>query len=703
MTMGTKKKKNRESENNAPAFGERRDQLVLWTLRTLVHTEAAQGIAQLLDDDDVRTSADIEELPKPPGSGRREIAAFLRNILKTRLVELESGGVCRDDQLFANVTTFGRLLDLSELEQELLAFVVESSTDRGLRECCERLPRPSTRKLARSLAAVLGFATSEVITAISNKGTLVNTGLIRPQHYRYSAPFETSDELDEVLLSDQADDQSLLKPFFKTGTRSSLCRHDYAHTEEQLDLLTRYLSRALEKKLQGVNVLIHGPPGTGKTQLARLMAEEADARLYEVDVEDSDGDWIDDDGRLTAYLTCQRVLRSHDRAVVLFDEIEDVFPVDQNPFFGSLRRSNRDKGWINRALEENPAPAIWVSNEVQQIDPAYLRRFDYVLELGVPPRGARRKIIKKQLDGLSVQKEWIERVAENENVTPADVERAVKVARVSDSADKVERVVEQVLAAALKVRGHKERPRIHGLVADEYDIGLLNTKCDLRRLVDRLGQRPAGSILFYGPPGTGKTAFAYYLAKRLDMELLHRRASDILSMWVGGTEANLARMFQEAHPDRDILLLDEADSFLRERRNASRSWEVTQVNELLVQMEAFKGLFICSTNLIKEIDQAAFRRFALKINFDYLRSDQRHNMFERFLDRAGQVPTGDDASHLRHRLDQLSRLTPGDFTAVARRFAMFDVQPSADELLDALKEELSFKRGGNGEKLGFGR
>lgn len=72
-----------------------------------------------------------------------------------------------------------------------------------------------------------------------------------------------------------------------------------------------------------------------------------------------------------------------------------------------------------------------------------------------------------------------------------------------------------------------------------------------------------------------------------------RRASDLLSCWVGATEQNIARAFEEARKDDAVLLIDEADSFLQDRRGAGHSWEVTQVNEVLTQMENFEGGLYC--------------------------------------------------------------------------------------------------------------
>jgi len=155
---------------------------------------------------------------------------------------------------------------------------------------------------------------------------------------------------------------------------------------------------------------------------------------------------------------------------------------------------------------------------------------------------------------------------------------------------------------------------------DDYRAEWLNVDADVPQLLEALRRRPRGRLLFHGPPGTGKTGLAHHPAQALDRPLRVRRASDLVSKWVGETEKNLCAMFEEAAADESVLLLDEADSFLQERGLAHRSWEVTEVNELLTQMEGFGGLFICATNFIEQLDPAAMRRFSPKLAFGPLQA-----------------------------------------------------------------------------------
>ena len=173
---------------------------------------------------------------------------------------------------------------------------------------------------------------------------------------------------------------------------------------------------------------------------------------------------------------------------------------------------------------------------------------------------------------------------------------------------------------------------------------------------------------------------------------MHKRASDLLDKYLGGTEAKIAEMFREATQEGAVLLLDEADSFLRDRRRAQRSWEVSQVNELLVQMESFDGLFVCATNLLDQLDEAAFRRFAFKVRFSVLTEAQRVRMLRTTLQDLGALAA--DPDELAALAAGLGGVTPGDFAAVARQYLALDQQPGLTELGDSLRGELTFRTPG---------
>ena len=218
-----------------------------------------------------------------------------------------------------------------------------------------------------------------------------------------------------------------------------------------------------------------------------------------------------------------------------------------------------------------------------------------------------------------------------------------------------------------------------------YDLTLTNveSRFALPRIVEALRRRGLGTLCLYGPPGTGKTALAEHIAAELQRPLLVRRASDLSSKFVGETEQNMARMFADAEAEEAVLLLDEADSFLRSRRRAERSYEVTEVNEMLQGMERFAGIFVCTTNLFEELDEAALRRFTFKIGFKPLTVEQRERMFV----AEALEGTGEPTAEQRTRLARLDALTAGDFAAVKRQIDVLGEAFDGDGFLSQLEAE----------------
>jgi hypothetical protein len=208
------------------------------------------------------------------------------------------------------------------------------------------------------------------------------------------------------------------------------------------------------------------------------------------------------------------------------------------------------------------------------------------------------------------------------------------------------------------------------------------------------------SLCLYGRPGTGKSEYVRYLAWRLGRPVVVKRVSDILSKWVGEAERQIAAAFREAENDGAVLLFDEADTFLRSRSSASQSWEVSQVNEFLQQLEASKGLVACTTNLWRELDEAALRRFTFKIEFGWLEGRQGLAVFRSVLGPLLDRPLGMDAERLEVELARLNQLAPGDFAVVARRVRATTGTAGVWELLADLREEVRVK-GGSAARAGF--
>jgi SpoVK/Ycf46/Vps4 family AAA+-type ATPase len=218
-----------------------------------------------------------------------------------------------------------------------------------------------------------------------------------------------------------------------------------------------------------------------------------------------------------------------------------------------------------------------------------------------------------------------------------------------------------------------------------YDTALISADCDLAGIEHQLtrpGAPRAVSFLLSGPPGSGKSAWVRHLAGRMGLHVLQKRASDLLRAFVGGSEHNIAGAFAEARENDAVLVFDEADSLLLDRADAVRSWEITQVNEMLTWMEHHALPFACTTNFSDRLDRASLRRFLVKVRFDWLSQPQARLAFHRFFEVAAPPA-----------LDSLRTLTPADFALVRRRAELVGVT-AADDLVRLLEAECEGRKEG---------
>lgn len=601
--------------------------------------------------------------------------------------------------LAKNVVRLSKLVGLSRTDCRILEFAVFLHTDEMLRETTDMLGSLSSTKLCRALAMILDLPEADIHKSLGNKGVLTRSGLV-PRIKEWRDHDELKDRLalissgfSDAMLCKDADPSTLLRDIVSLSAPAHLGLDDFSHKASEIDVLAPYLGQSLMTGRQGVNILIYGVPGTGKTQLARILAGETGCKLFEVASEDEDGDPLNDRGRLRCFHLAQALL-SGQKLLILFDEIEDVFhsgadyQFDAEIGYGETKRN--PKAWFNRQLEENRTPTLWIANSIHGIHPAFMRRFDMVVEMPVPPRRQREKIIRTCCSDLLSERD-IERISSAERLVPAVVTRASSVVEtIGDELAQTDQAatLELIINNTLEAQGHRRIKRYDpNQLPETYNPEFIHADADVESIAAGLKETRAGRLCLYGPSGTGKTAYGRWLAEQLEVPLLVKRGSDLISMWVGETEKNIAECFRQAEMEGAILLIDEIEGFLQDRRMAKHSWEVTGVNEMLTQMESFPGVFIASTNLVDYLDQASLRRFDLKIEFDFLLPQQSQALLESYCHTLN-LDAPDNG--LAARLSRLHNLTPGDFAAVMRRHR-FKPVCSAAEIMTALEEECSLK------------
>jgi transitional endoplasmic reticulum ATPase len=609
-----------------------------------------------------------------------------------------------NENLARNGKKIAEYLGLKNAEREILVFTVVLQEDVGLQEIMNTLGEGNVERLVFALSVILALPRQEVCDALSRQGLLGQSGLLKvgnimggSQHLVYDH-LELLEGLANALQEPEGTIETLLEYYFTPASNPELDENNYRHVGDHFALVKAHIQHACEHHVKGVNILVYGPPGTGKSQFAKTVTKTIGCKLYEVSIGGEERPF-DEPQRLRAFQLAQQVLARQKNTILLFDEIDSL--LENSGFHRGFGGALNLKASINNSLENNQVPAIWIANDIRHAESAFVRRFDIALHLDHPPRSTRLEILTGYLEGLSVSQDWLELLADNKNIAPAVIARAVGVVQCQkmESPQDVEKKLEILLESTLMAMGYPRQPVVEAMPHVRYCLDAVNSDHDLHGIVQGLQRQGEGRLCLYGASGTGKTEFGRYLAKELDRPLLVKRGSDLLGPYLGQTEANIANMFYEATYEKAVLMLDEADSFLRDRSGARHTWEVTQVNELLTQIERHNGVFVCSTNLMDCFDQASLRRFDLKIKFDYLKSDQAWSLFVAvFEEEGGEL---ENKKQWRCELEKCRFLTPGDFAVVVRKARISGLKLKPELIIRGLKAEIAFKQPDRKQHIGF--
>lgn len=624
--------------------------------------------------------------------------SLVKGLLQARYKEMKfPEGVSVHLQIaYQNIEKLSEILELNEIEKSIFRFVFHLKMEKRMRDLTLYIPNINLIRVIEIVSDVLSLSKDDVRKVFSKKQKLFAYGLIEFSH--------SPDCLDEYLgwgktldfddfLTQPLTEEMLLARCTLPTEKPTLSLSHFEHIKPTYELMLSHLKWSIDNAKKGTNILIYGLPGTGKTELAGLLSEALNVSSYTMAYMDEDDDVLGGQRRLENCRLAQRLLQDKS-AVIIFDEIEDVFASS----FMERSVAQENKAWVNQFLENNDVPMIWLSNSVSCIDNAYLRRFDLVFEMPDLPFSHKENLIRSIVNE-QLSEDYIRHFSQVKALSPAVITRGLTVMKQAypdcsqqDFAEKALNWFNQMLTA----QGFRKiEPLVEGKI--RYHLDWVACNDDIHKITEGLKRTKRGRICCYGPPGTGKTAWANWLGQELGMSVLVCQGSDLLDMYVGGTEKKIAQAFAQAKENNMVLVFDEIDTFLFARENGQRSWERSQVNEMLTQIEKFEGLLVVSTNLMDGLDPAALRRFDLKLHFNYLKPEQAVKFAQEQANTLS-LPALTDVEQ--ERIAQFRNLTPGDFAAVARRhcFAPFE---NIDEWLKAIKAECEIKQENNRRSIGF--
>ena len=470
-----------------------------------------------------------------------------------------------------------------------------------------------------------------------------------------------------------------------------------------------------------VNILLYGAPGTGKTSFAQTLAAELKRKCYTIAQNTNEHG-----GRATstpsfrfgALQICNGQIDPA-QSLIVVDEADEMLRGNSGrgifALFGGGNFHTGDKGLLNSVLDTVTTPTIWITNtDADELDESSRRRFDYSIRFAALNAEQRFSIWHNNVEKMKLSHligdDMMRKFADRYPVSAGGITLVLQnLGNLDPAPAEVEQLVETLMKPHCELLGVANVGDDLMRPAADYSLEGLNIKgsLPLERIVDavrrfrQLGDagvdRPRMNILLSGAPGTGKTEFVKYLGSKLGTRVVVKMGSDLLSMWVGGTEKLIRQAFEQAEAEKAILFLDEIDGLVQSRERSQRSWEVTQVNELLHQMENFKGVMVGATNFSANLDAAVLRRFTFKLDFDYLDESGKVLFFERMF---GAKLTANEAA----QLAAIPRLAPGDFRTVRQSLFYLGENATNEEYLAALEHESAVKnanRFADREKVGF--
>ncbi len=624
---------------------------------------------------------------------------FVRKLIKRRVAGLSYGGRSEIEKSRAMVSKMFRLDNLEAEICVLLFIISEWHEVEALFEDHYHCTYYSGRNYLSTMMAV---SDSEIAGALN--GRLTRMGIIETEE---GSPIKLESSLGALFQIPAA--SSIRTEFFKRIYPSPIPLEAHMMEEE----VTNHVLGVLKASPStATHVLIYGPPGTGKTSYGHGIAKALGLPVFEVDHGTQESLWK----RMAAITACINLTSNGPGALILADDSDVILnTAADSDGYGDVV----DKKWLHDILEEPGVRMIWIVNDIDDIEESVMRRFAFSVRFRPFSREKRiqlwANIVARHKVKRFLKAQDIIELAGRFQSSPGAVDQAVRKAKDTRPANCADfrKAVSICLEAheCLLNGGSKGMDSLR--VDPVFSLAGLNVKgANLETLLEELERfneylknpNPPETftmrLLLHGPPGTGKTRFARYVAERLDREVTCKRASDILSKWVGESEQNIRSAYEEATAKEAVLIFDEADSLIMTRERATHGWEISLTNEFLSWMEEFKGIQIFTTNRLRDLDTASIRRFNYKLEFRYLKPEGNLTFYHRMLSCLAGDPFD---QNVEDQLKGLSRLTPGDFKAVRDRFAFRDSsEVTHQDLVNALRQEERIKALHAGEKaLGF--
>lgn len=483
-------------------------------------------------------------------------------------------------------------------------------------------------------------------------------------------------------------------PAFQTENFIRDSASSYELNSFDLNPIDIHIMLALLRGEGPANILFRGQPGCGKTEAARSLIRAAGLDVLHVPVQATGGR----NSRLTRLRYADYFAQ---KCGIIVDEAELILNSAVR-FIGYETDSTPSKSVLNTYLDSSKSKTIWILNDTNNLHESTMRRFQFKLHFDKLSRKQRDHaldlIVRKHGIEALVTPETANRMLSEEHLSPGllnQIAHALVKTREETQETPSSAIIDRLLWSN---RPNDAKPVDECTVEESYTLDALNLSVPVESVIQTLKnflaqpQKPRFglNLLFHGIPGSGKTGFARYLAHHLHRDLIIKRGSDLLGMYVGSTEQAIAAAFKQAQNSEAILLIDEADTFFGARESARQKYEISHTNEFLNQLENHNTIVICCTNMLDHFDQASIRRFHERVEFKPIPKEKLGNVFLTcFSDILTAIPRPAD---LDQALRTLTNITAGDFRNIEKRLRLRGSAVSFADILEQLESETAVKR-----------
>jgi len=410
-------------------------------------------------------------------------------------------------------------------------------------------------------------------------------------------------------------------------------------------------------------VLLYGPAGTGKTLLAKAVANESEAHFISIAGPEIVSKFVGEAEERLRNIFADA--EENAPSIIFIDELDAIAPKREEVMGEVEKRIVSQLLTLMDGLKSRGQVIILgATNRPNSIDPALRRpgRFDREIEIGVPDKRGRKDILEIHTRGMPLDLEVPSGKANGERDKARDAfldhfaaithgfvgadlqalckEAAMKSLRrllstgqidldkeipapvlesIKITAEDFENALREIQPSALR-EVYIEIPNVKW---DQIG-GLEEVKRELKEAVEiplkrpevftKMGIRPVRGILLFGPPGTGKTLLAKAVATESEANFIALRGPELLSKWVGESERGIREIFRKARSAAPcIIFFDEIDAIASSRGGGDGDSHVTErmVNTLLAEMDGMQNLkdvvVIGATNRADIVDQALLR------------------------------------------------------------------------------------------------